>query len=161
MRIPRPFALLALTLTACSSSYDFTKARLPSGAWDFPKLIADLKASGKQQLSAGLWLPLIHLEWTTFRASDPTLPAGYTLQAANCNGPIFCVGDTGEWLVDENGATYERRERDWVLWGLPWFRDTESVETQRGTRVETDSRILLLIDNGSKAYVRAQPSGQP
>jgi hypothetical protein len=154
MNHARTLAAVALLLSACSN-YDFAAARLPSGAWDFPKLIADLEHSGETRLSDGLWLPLIHLEQTTFRAADGG--TGYTMKATSCSGPLFCIGEMDEWFVDGGGTTYERRERDWVLWGLPWFADSEFVETQRGTRVRTDSRILLLIDNGAKAYVRPKP----
>jgi hypothetical protein len=143
--------LLAGSLCACSN-YDFARAKLPSGEWDYGKLAADLKASGEPALHEGIWIPLIWLDLTTFRVSEPSLPAGHTLETWQGAGPLFCVGNGHERLVDDAGVEFERRDAEWYVWGVPYWSRTQRVQTQRGERLQRDSRILLLIDNGAKGY---------
>jgi len=151
MKLRLPLAASCILLAGCAN-YDFSRARLPSGEWDFGKLAADLKASGEDRLHDTIWIPLIWLNATTFRASPSTMPDGFTLQHVKSGGPIFCVGSAGEQVVDPAGASIERRDGEWYVWGLPFFRATEVVQTPHGERIVVDSRTLLLIDNSSKGY---------
>lgn len=150
--IVRPFALLPLAAAAACSSYDFAAARLPDGSYDMPKLIADLDASGKDQLSSGLWIPLVWLDLETFGRSDPLLPDGYTLSRLSSFGPVFLGGHRETHVVDVHGADVERHWNTWVGWGTLYYDDREAVGTLHGVRHSGLTRLLLLFGGSSLFY---------
>ncbi|MFY9344977.1 MAG: hypothetical protein WAT39_20965 [Planctomycetota bacterium] len=111
------FPFLLVTAAACTN-YDFATARLPNGDYDHPKLIADLAASGQDELVAGTWIPLLWLDLVRFGPSDPGMPDGFTLKAVRGVGPLFADGHRKEIAVDRAGAWIDTQDRDWLLWGL-------------------------------------------
>lgn len=148
----RPFALLALVAASACSSYDFAAARLPDGSYDMAKLIADLDASGKDQLSSGLWIPLVWLDLETFGRSDPLLPDGYTLSRMASIGPLFLGGHRETHVVDVHGLDVERHWTTWAAWGMAYFDDSEAVSTTYGKRLSGQTRYLLLLGGTSLFY---------
>jgi hypothetical protein len=145
--------LLLITAAACSS-YDFAAVRHPDGSYDLQQLASDLEASGKEQLSEGVWIPLIYLDVTTFKRSDPLMPEGYTLSELTGYGPIFFAGDGEETVFDGRLEKVESTQGNWIVWGIG-FRDREQdIETPSGTRVEETRRALLLLGYDTLSYRR-------
>ena len=145
---------LVLLLTACAN-YDFARARTPDGRVDMKKLVTDLEASGKPQLSNGLWIPGIYLNLTTFQANAlPNLPDGYTLDKMTGVGPIFFAGGRDQTLLDKQGNQIEESDRDWLGWGLLWDDHDQRVETSHGLRCEGRLRYLGVFGRESLTYVK-------
>lgn len=153
----RHACLLLLPLVACNN-YDFAKARKADGELDLPKLIADLKASGDEQLTEGTWIPLLWLDLTTFGPSKPNYPKGYTLQEVASAGPIFCAGKHTVRYVDEQAAPIEREDRRWLGWGVLYHDHEGRVVTPSGTRVDDSHRLALIFGDDSTNYVTARPA---
>lgn len=143
------------TFSGCAN-YDFTKARLPNGELDIPKLMADLKASGKQELTSMVWIPLVYLDLQTFKGPDSGYLGGYVFRDAQAYGPIFCVGDIDRVMVDDQGALLEKHDHFWFGWGIPYHGHGERVETKAGQRVRDDWRVALLIGRDDVCHVRAK-----
>jgi hypothetical protein len=148
--------VLACTFSACSN-YDFAQAKLPSGEWDYRKLVADLKASGTDQLKQGLWIPLLWLDLTTFERSIDTLPEGHTLQTWQSLGPVAFYGASKRTLFDEAGEQFDWHQQAWLGWGVVWHSDEVTVQTPRGNNVRASDRFLLW-DFDSEAYAGAVAS---
>jgi hypothetical protein len=161
-----PFVASCVLLAGCTN-YDFAKARRPDGSFDTTKLIADLAASGEQQLSDGVWIPLIHMDITTFKSSErarsvPLYRGGYELSHIDAWGPLFLGGNSDVLLVDGKGAKIETAERDWVLWGVGYANHEQRVDTKWGERVDSSNRVLLLFGGDTSAYRQApEPALQP
>ncbi len=156
----RNHSLLALTvccLAAGCTNYDFRKAMTTSGEFDVPKLIEDLKTSGRDQLSSGTWIPLIYLDLTTFKASSPLYPPGYTLQQMTCVGPIFCGGATDVRVMDEKGVSIESNDLFWLGWGVLFYDHDQRIETPSGPRLQERRRLALLFGKDETVYRRPQP----
>ncbi len=150
----RTFASLTLLLTACAN-YDFAKARRTDGTYDLAKLIADLEASGKEQLSDGVWIPLIHMDVTTFKPADPGMPDGYELSEVTASGPLFLVGSGEHTCIDKDGKPVERIESEWLGWGALYFDREQRIETIWGTRLHSRHAVLLIFGGDHTVY------GQP
>lgn len=154
VRTALPF--LTLLLAACSN-YEFARARHADGSYDLPKLIADLKASGEERLSEGSWFPLVHFDATTFAASDPQYPAGYTLTESTGFGPLFSAFDTKKTIVDGQGAVIERDRVLGLLLGFLYYDHDQHVETPSGRREEERRRFLLVFGRDDVLYRRPAP----
>jgi hypothetical protein len=89
------------------------------------KLIADLKESGEDSLVDITWVPLIYTKITSFRASEPAYPEGYTLSSFGGVGPLFCIGWSMEHVVTENAGFVESEDDLWAGWTL-LYRGHES-----------------------------------
>ncbi|MFM1873372.1 MAG: hypothetical protein RL398_2794 [Planctomycetota bacterium] len=152
----RRLTLLALTLlpVACRGGYDFDKARLPNGGWDFPKLIADYEAGGQQKLSQGSWVPLLHLHTTSFERLANEFPQGFALEEADFTGPLFCIGDTEKRLVTATGEVVEFVETDWWGWSLLYYGRDQRIATTQGQRRMQLARLLLIF-GGPKVHYEA------
>ena len=159
MRFPQPAVAAALFAFAACSTYDFSKARLPDGSLDVPRLIQDIEASGRNSLDEGIWIPLIHTRVLCFEKNGPDLPKGYTLRDVKAWGPLFFAGGADAKVVDEHGKAIESGDREWAGWGVIYRDRDQYVETPHGTRHEKHERILLLFGGDHTAY--AQPSKQP
>lgn len=140
-------AIAFASLAAACTNYDFAKARAPDGEYDMKRLIADLKASGEEELSAGIWIPLVWFDVTTFRASEPSLPAGYTLATARGYGPAFVVGSREQTAVDAAGEWIDTQEKDWIGWGLLYYSHDDWSMSTHGRRLRSAWRILLWGDD--------------
>lgn len=149
----RPVRLLLalLALTACTT-YDFSQARLPDGSLDTKKLIADLNASGKDSLTEGFWIPLIHLDLQTFEKNGRELPAGYTLTMVKSYGPLFFGGSTDEKIFDQDGGSIEASDHEWIGWGLLYHDRDSYVGTKHGTRHGKRERFLLFFGSDDTVY---------
>lgn len=146
-------------LAGCSN-YDFAKARRADGSFDTAVLIADLAASGKRELTDGVWIPLIHMDITTFRSaelskSSPYFRGGFVLSRIDAWGPLFLGGSADMLLVDAKGETIETGERDWVLWGVAYGHHEQQIDTTRGKRIDSAERVLLLFGGDTTAYRQA------
>jgi len=154
VRTALPF--FTLLLAACSN-YEFARARQADGSYDLPKLIADLQASGEERLTEGSWFPLVHLDITSFAASDPQYPAGYTLTETTGFGPVFSAFDTQKTIVDGVGAVIERERVLGLLLGLLYYDHDQHVETPSGRREEERRRFLLVFGRDDMCYRRPAP----
>lgn len=152
--------LLAFLLCSCSN-YDFAKVRTATGAWDMPRLIADLQASGEESLSSGIWIPFLYLDLVTFEPSRPDMPAGYTLTDLTAVGPIFCAGAADTFMVDPAGERIETSDRWWFGWGLLLHDYDEYVETRHGVRCHGRFRWLGLFGKDSNHYVTRTTASDP
>ncbi len=136
---------LALACAACAN-YDFSKARTVDGGLDTRKLIADLKASGEESLSDGIWIPLIYCNITNFKASSmPGKPAGYEFSHWTGVGPLFVTGAYEKALVGTDGTTIEKDDRLWLGWSVLLDDRDGRIETVAGSRLESTWRVLLLL----------------
>jgi hypothetical protein len=156
MKLRLAFVASCVLLTGCAN-YDFARARRPDGTLDMSKLIADLAASSDKTLSDGVWIPLIHMDITTFEASGqsrsgPFFRGGYVLSHLDAWGPLFLGGSSEQFLVDEKGEAVESGERDWVLWGAAYFDRDQRVDTKWGKRVDSSHRVLLLFGGDHTVY---------
>lgn len=152
--------LFPFVLAGCSN-YEFARAKKPDGTFDVAKLVADLKASGKQELIEGTWIPLIHMDITSFKSSElskssPYYRGGFELSHIGAWGPLFLGGSSDMLLVDEKGETIETGERDWVLWGVAHAHHDLEIDTTRGKRVDSSDRVLLVFGGDSTAYRQPQ-----
>lgn len=138
-------ALVALTLLPGCANYDFAKARTIDGKLDTKKLIADLKASGEDSLSDGIWIPLIWCDIASFRASQPGKPTGYEFSRWTGVGPLFVNGSYEKALIDAEGTTVESDDRVWIGWTLLLDDRDGRIETVAGPRLETTWRALVLF----------------
>lgn len=155
---PIPTALLlaaTAALTSCAN-YDFSKARLPNGEPDMPKLLADLKAAGDKPLSSMTWIPLIYMDLQTFGPSKSDNFGGYTFMDSQCYGPLFCVGDADRVLVDAQGGPVESHDHFWLGWGIPYHGHEERIETKAGHRERDDWRVALIFGRDDSCHVRAR-----
>lgn len=141
----RTLALLTLLPLAACANYDFHRARLPNGGWDHQKLIADLKESGEDALVDFTWIPLIYTNVTTFRASKPHLPSGYTLQAGGGVGPLFCFGWEEEQVITDDATFVESENGTWVAWSLGYRGRHKRIATPFGDRISDRHRVALLF----------------
>jgi hypothetical protein len=133
----------ALFTTACAN-YDFATARLPNGELDHARLIADLRASGADELHQGLWIPLLYMDLTSFEPSKPGLPPGYTLTAMRGYGPIFSFGSYDRVAVDPEGAWLDTQDSGWLVWGLLHYDHKDWCRTPDGRRLRHEERWLLF-----------------
>jgi hypothetical protein len=141
----RTLALLTLLpLTACAN-YDFARARLPNGGYDHGKLIADLKESGEGSLVDITWVPLIYTKITSFRASEPAYPEGYTLSSFGGVGPLFCIGWSMEHVVTENAGFVESEDDLWAGWTLLYRGHESRIATPYGDRLSERHRVAVLF----------------
>jgi hypothetical protein len=141
----RTLALLTLLpLTACAN-YDFARARLPNGGYDHGKLIADLKESGEDSLVDITWVPLIYTKITSFRASEPAYPEGYTLSSFGGVGPLFCIGWSMEHVVTENAGFVESEDDLWAGWTLLYRGHESRIATPYGDRLSERHRVAVLF----------------
>ncbi len=154
----RPLSLLCIPLLLAScANYDFATARLPDGRFDTQKLIADLEASGKDSLSDGIWIPLVHLDITTFERARWDAPAGYELSQITSYGPVFLAGAHDITLYDPKGTVIEQRDLEWLGCGVLWFDRDTRIETIAGPRLQSDWRLLLLLGRDDDIdYVRRE-----
>jgi hypothetical protein len=155
--------LAAIVLPACTG-YDFAKARHVDGSPDLPKLIADLKASGEDELEDGVWVPLVHMDVTTFEASKPHFPPGYTLTRIRAYGPLFAYADVEKTIVDEQGQPIETDDLNALGLGLLWYSRDSRIETSSGPRLQDRWRVALLVGNDDDVlYLRntGAPANQP
>lgn len=141
-----PSLSLLLLLPACAN-YDFARARLPNGGWDHQKLIADLKESGEDMLIDFTWIPLIYTKATTFRASKPHLPSGYTLQSGGGVGPLFCIGWEEEQVITDDATFVESEDGLWIGWSLAYRGRHKRIATPFGDRLSDRHRVALLFGN--------------
>jgi hypothetical protein len=152
-----PMLAIAAMFAACTN-YDFAKARRADGSWDYPRLIADLKASGEERLRAGTWIPLIWMDLQHFGpTTEPGMPAGHKLSHLTSYGPVFCVGDRDETFVDGDGRWIEDDELDWSLWGVLHRDRAATCETTRGRR-RASSGGFLLWNSQNTLYVGNPPA---
>lgn len=147
-------ASLALLLTGCAN-YDFAKARRTDGTYDFAALIAELDKSGKNELSDGVWIPLIHMDVTTFKPAEPGMPEGYALSEMTASGPLFLIGSVERTCIDKDGKPIERIESDWVGWGALYFDREQRIETSWGTRRHSRHAVLLIFGGDHTHYGQA------
>jgi hypothetical protein len=148
----------ALLLPACTN-YDFAKARRPDGTWDHQRLVADLQASGEEKLTAGTWIPLLYMDLTIFKPSDPCYPRGYTLDHFSAVGPVFLAGSMQREVVTSDGTAVETGRDRWLGWGLVYRGKDEAVPTPHGERRYDSDRCLLLF--GGDDDVVYVPAKQP
>lgn len=140
-----PFLALAATfLCSACTNYDFTKARRPDGSWDHQRLVADLQASGQQSLRSGTWIPLLYLDLTIFKPSDPGYPAGFTLNQFDAVGPLFLAGTRRRDVMTSDGAAVEWDRNRWLGWGLLHHGRDQAIPTAHGERRFDRDRYLLL-----------------
>lgn len=141
----RTFALLSLLSLPACANYDFQRARLPNGGWDHQKLIADLKESGEDALIDITWIPLIYTDIKTFRASEPHLPSGYTLQTGGGVGPLIFVGWEAEQVITDDATFVESENGTWVAWSLGYRGRHKRIATPFGDRISDRHRVALLF----------------
>ncbi len=154
----RAFALLSLLpLTACAN-YDFARARLPNGGYDHAKLIADLKESGEDTLIDVTWIPLIYLRATTFKASEPAYPEGYTLSSLGGVGPLFCIAWSKEHVLTEDGGFVESADELWAGWTLLYRGKESRIATTYGDRLSEKHRVLLLFGDRGDEPIYLDPA---
>lgn len=147
----RTLPLLALLSLAACANYDFARARLPNGGYDHEKLIADLKESGEDSLVDITWIPLIYTKITSFRASEPAYPDGYTLSSFGGVGPLFCIGWSKEQVVTDNAGFVESQDDLWAGWTLLYRGKESRIATPYGDRLFDSHRLLLLFgDRGDE-----------
>ncbi|MBL8747610.1 MAG: hypothetical protein JNK78_00515 [Planctomycetes bacterium] len=147
------FALAAFAFTTACANYDFSQARTIDGKLDTRKLIADLKASGEESLSEGIWIPLVYCNISSFKASTPGKPTGYEFAHWTGVGPVFMNGTYETALIDPAGTTIESDDRLWLGWSLLLNDRDGRIETIAGARLETTWRLLLLFGyDGSVFY---------
>ena len=158
----QPTSLLALAATlllpACTN-YDFAKARRPDGSWDHQRLVADLQASGEEKLTAGTWIPLLYMDLTIFKPSDPCYPRGFTIEQFGAVGPVFLAGSMQREVVTGDGVTVETGRDRWLGWGLLYRGQDQAVPTPHGERRQDSDRCLLLF--GGDDDVVYVPAKQP
>lgn len=152
-------ALAAILLLPACTNYDFAKARRPDGGWDHQRLVADLQASGEEKLTSGTWIPLLYMDLTIFKASDPCYPAGFTLDQYGAVGPLFLAGSMHREVVTSDGVTVETGRDRWLGWGLLYRGQDEAVPTPHGERRRDSDRCLLLF--GGDDDVLYVPTKQP
>lgn len=150
----RHTATLFAFLSASCANYDFANARLPSGAYDMPKLIADLQATGKESLYDMVWIPLIYQRVQVFRAADAGLPPGYKMVKSNAVGPLYFAATAETHVVDEAGKPIEFNDHFWLGWALLFNDVDEYVQTPHGTRLSERWRLCVLLGNEHKTYAR-------
>ncbi len=157
---PNPLlALAAVFVFPACANYDFAKARRPDGSWDQQRLIADLNASGEEKLTAGTWIPLLYMDLTIFKPSDPGYPAGFTLEQYGAVGPVFLAGDWERQVMTRDGTPIERDRDRWLGWGLLYRGSDQAVPTAHGERRYDNDRCLLLF--GGDDDVVYVPTKQP
>jgi hypothetical protein len=144
----RTLALLTLLPLAACANYDFARARLPNGGYDHGKLIADLKESGEGSLVDITWVPLIYTKITSFRASEPAYPEGYTLSSLGGVGPLFCISWSMEHVVTENAGFVESRDDVWAGWTLLYRGHESRIATPYGDRLSERHRVAVLFGTG-------------
>lgn len=128
-------------LAACANTYDFDRARLPDGSWDFAKLLADYKAGGEQKLFSLSWTPLLHLNSIGFERAEENFGALYMLNDIDSEGPLLCMGNVHRFVVDDRGNLIERRRIYWEFWAIPTYKRHVRIETAIGLRRETFDRV--------------------
>ena len=147
----RTLPLLALLSLAACANYDFARARLPNGGYDHEKLIADLTESGEDSLVDITWIPLIYTKITSFRASEPAYPDGYTLSSFGGVGPLFCIGWSKEQVVTDDAGFVESQDDLWAGWTLLYRGKESRIATPYGYRLFEQNRLLLLFgDRGDE-----------
>lgn len=149
---------MTLLPVACRGGYDFDKARLPNGGWDFSKLIADYEAGGQKRLSAGSWVPLLHMHTTSFERLEDEFPQGFALEEADFTGPLFLIGDTEKRLVTSGGEVVEFVETDWWAWSLLYYGRDQRIATTQGQRRMKIARLLLILGGPRVHYEAAAES---
>ena len=161
----RHFAVASCVLSVGCANYDFARARRADGTLDMSKLIADLQASKEKHLTDGVWIPLIHMDITTFEPSDvsargPYLRGGYVLSHIDAWGPLFLAGSADRVVMDGNGETVETADNEWAVWGVAYAERDQQVDTKWGKRVDSSHRILLVFGGDSVAYRQPAESGE-
>src|SRR5262245_32793602 len=161
----RHFVVATCVFAANCDNYDFARAKRPDGSLDTAKLIADLHASKEKKLTDGVWIPLIHMDITTFELSEeahgaPYLRGGYVLSHIDAWGPLFLGGAADRVVMDSKGETIESADHEWVLWGIAYVDRDLQIDTKWGKRVDNTHRILLLFGGDSVAY-RQPPESMP
>jgi hypothetical protein len=142
--------LCAVAFAACSSNYDFAKAKLPNGEWDIAKLTADLNASGEKELQDFFWIPLIHMRTTSFGPSSAEYPTGYRLNDISAYAPLFFGISMDQRYVDGKGELVESQQASTVGWGLFYNSQLEQIATQHGTRTVKGMHVLLFFGGKTK-----------
>jgi hypothetical protein len=154
MRPFTPFLLAAALPLAGCANYDFAKARLPNGDYDIPRLIADLKESGRSSLSDVTWVPFVVTRARIFQATEDRdkLPTGYKFGDVLTVGPFGCVSDKQSRLFASAGESIETYSSVGVGWNLLFNHREDLVETTYGTRRYAGWRLALLLGDEDKAY---------
>lgn len=150
--MPRPILLAALLLPACAN-YDFDRARLPNGGWDHQRLLADLQASGEDSLAEIVWIPLLYTEVTMFKASDPSLPKGYTLSTGGGVGPLFCANWSSQQVVGEDLAFVESTTTRGIGWNLLYDGTWQRTRTTHGDRLADRHLVLRWFGDEDVLYL--------
>lgn len=157
----RPLApLCAVALAACSSNYDFAKAKLPTGEWDVAKLTADLNASGEKELRDFFWIPLIRMRLTSFGPSSPAYPSGYALRDISAAGPLFFGIDLDQRYLDSKGELVESQAATSIGWLLLYNAQHEQIATQNGIRTTKGWHALVFFGKNSFEYMSPAPKAQ-
>jgi hypothetical protein len=154
MRSTALFLLAATLPLAGCANYDFAKARLPNGDYDIPRLIADLKESGRSSLSDVLWIPFVVTRAKIFQATEDRdhLPTGFKFGEVLTVGPFGCVSDKQSRLFAAAGESIETYSAVGVGWHLLFNHREDLVETAYGTRRHAGWRFALLLGDEDKAY---------
>lgn len=139
----RTSLLLSLALLPACANYDFASARLPNGGYDYVRLIADLKASGEDQLFECFDIPLLYAQRTFFYASTPPYPDGYILYSFGDVGPAF-LHWSQQGVVTEDAVFVEAHDSWWLGWTLLYRGKESRIATPFGERRSKARRCLLL-----------------
>ena len=139
----RTSILLTFALLPACANYDFAAARLPNGTYDFAQLIADLKASGEEQLFDWFDIPLLYARRTFFAASTPPYPDGYILYSFGDVGPAI-VHWSQHVVVTGDAVFVEAHDSRWVGWTLLYQGKESRIATPFGERCSEARRCLLL-----------------
>ena len=150
--------LCTVALVACTSNYDFAKARLPNGEWDLAKLTADLNASGEKELVDFTWIPLIRMHQLSFSPSSPAYPSGYQFREVSAAGPLFFGISLDQRYVDGKGELVESQAATSVGWMLIYNSQHEKITTNHGIRTTKGWRTLLFFGKSSFEYLAAEPN---
>jgi hypothetical protein len=154
MRPLTPLVLAATLPLAGCANYDFAKARLPNGDYDIPRLIADLKESGRSSLSDVTWVPFVVTRARIFQATEDRdkLPTGYKFGDVLTVGPFGCVSDKQSRLFASAGEPIESYTAVGVGWRVLYNHREDLVETTYGTRRHAGWRFALLLSDEDKSY---------
>ena len=154
MRTFATFALAGILPLAGCANYDFAKARLPNGEYDIPRLIADLKESGRSSLSDVTWIPFVTLRARIFQATEDRdhLPDGYKFGDVLTVGPFGCIADRQSRLFAPAGESIESHEEIGVGWHLLYDHRENLVETTYGTRRKAGWRLALVLGDEDLSY---------
>ena len=149
-----PFLLAAALPLAGCANYDFAKARLPNGDYDIPRLIADLKESGRSSLSDVTWVPFVVTRARIFQVTEDRgkLPTGYKFGDVLTVGPFGFVSDKQSRLFASAGESIETYSSVGIGWHLLFNHREDLVETTYGTRRYAGWRFALLLGDEDKAY---------